>query len=71
MAFKQITVYFALSQQLIHELKIEYPNIIVEVFYETNKTTLIVNVTPSQQAQIIPTIKDKMIRVEDVVWPPV
>ena len=70
MAIKKITIHFQMSDEVIDGLRTEYPNIIKHVEREMAKTTLILDVTPPQEAQIVPTLKDKMITIHNAVWPP-
>ena len=63
-----------MAESVIQELYADFPNILKAHGITDNTTSLIVDITPQQETQILPQLRDRLVRIEDVpggVWPPV
>jgi hypothetical protein len=72
MVLKRIAIGFRMSDTVIGELYRDYPSILKHDERGSNETILIVDVTPTQESQIIPVLKDKLVKIEDIpggIWP--
>ena len=56
-----------MSDTVISELYIDHPTILLKDERTQDTTILYVDVTPQQETQIIPVLKDRLIRIETVV----
>lgn len=73
MTLKKVTVGFRMSDTVIAELLAQFPTIIKDGEIGDNHTMFIVDVTQQQEDNIVPILKEKLIRIETVpggVWPP-
>lgn len=67
MVLKKITVYFQIAQEALASLRATYPTIILEAYKDGNKTTFIVDITAQQETQVIPVLKDHLVKIETIV----
>ena len=73
MTIKKITIGFRMADSVITDLYTQFPTILKYHEYGNDQTTLIVDITPAQEANVLPILAEKLVKIEDIpggVWPP-